>query len=76
VGADPLGDAGQPPARAARESVREPKLERIDLLAGSLQSVEDPAGVVERTRVTAAETEERENRADEPPGIRWCRHRR
>jgi hypothetical protein len=55
--------------------VREPKLELVDFLAGSSQTVEDPAGVCERTRVAAVETEERENRVDEPPGIRWCRHR-
>jgi hypothetical protein len=55
--------------------MREAHLERVDFLAGSLQAVEDPAGVGERTRVPAVETEERENGVDEPPGIRWFRHR-
>lgn len=56
--------------------MHEAKLERVDFLAGSLQTVEDPAGVGERTRVPAVEPEEPENRADEPPGIPRCCHPR
>jgi hypothetical protein len=37
--------------------VREAKLERVDLLAGSLETLEDPARVGERTRVPAVEPE-------------------
>lgn len=67
--AGPPGGNGPAHAQARRRAVPDAKLERVDLLASSLQIVEDPAGVGEGTRVPAVEADEREDPPEELPGV-------
>jgi hypothetical protein len=53
----------------------DPNLERVDLLASTVQSVEDGLGVRERAIVAAAEADEREYLAEQVSGNRLSRHR-
>jgi hypothetical protein len=53
----------------------DPNLERVDLFASTVQSVEDSLGVRERAIVAAAEAHERECLAEQISGNRLSRHR-
>jgi hypothetical protein len=53
----------------------DPNLERVDLFASTVQSVEDSLGVRERAIVAAAEAHERECLAEQVSGNRLSRHR-
>jgi hypothetical protein len=53
----------------------DPNLERVDLLASTVKSVEDALGVRERVMGAAAEADEREYLAEQVSGNRLSRHR-
>ena len=53
----------------------DPNLERVDLFASTVQSVEDSLGVRERVIVAAAEAHEREYLAEQVSGNRLSCHR-
>jgi hypothetical protein len=55
--------------------VPDPNLERVDSFASGLQTVEDPAGIGEGTRIAALQAEERQHLREEPSGVRGDRHR-
>jgi hypothetical protein len=55
--------------------VCDPNLERVDLFASPVQTVEDSLGVRERAIVAAVETHEREYLPEQVSGNRRSRHR-
>jgi hypothetical protein len=55
--------------------VRDPHLECVNLLATTVQSVEDSLSVRERTVVATVETHEREQLREQLSGSRRNRHR-
>jgi hypothetical protein len=55
--------------------VRDPNLERVDLFASPMQTVEDSLGVRERAIVAAVEAHEREYLPEQVSGNRRSRHR-
>jgi hypothetical protein len=66
------GPAHAPPGGC---DVCDPNLERVDLFASPVQTVEDSLGVRERAIVAAVEAHEREYLPEQVSGNRRSRHR-